>query len=37
MMGRTWTKAQRAAHSKKIKEAWAKKKARPWWRRLLNL
>jgi uncharacterized protein YcaQ len=24
MMGRTWTKAQRAAHSKKIKEAWAK-------------
>ncbi len=36
-MGRKWTKAQRAEQSKKIRAAWAKKKARPWWRRLLGI
>jgi hypothetical protein len=38
-MARNWSKAQRAAQSKKLKAAWAKRKekARPWWRRLLNI
>jgi hypothetical protein len=39
MMARKWTKEQRAAQSKRIKAAWARRKAaqqKPtWWQRVL--
>ena len=39
-MAREWTKEQRAAQSKRIKAAWARRKAaqqKPaWWQRVLN-